>query len=167
MHQLDESIADYSRRPGAAPCSPLPAVYVLWRTESLNLSVRHDLHCPLGSLRHLGWDDSAAPSARRGPAQSARLGAFPLSLIGWLRASPALATLRFLSRNKVLPQAPGHEGISQALKSQVMPPAVAWLNRVPAWLIASHQRRRLFWQWAMPVSNQRHPACKAGALPLS
>ncbi len=30
-------------------------------TESLNVSVRQDAACEVGSLRHLGWEDSTAP----------------------------------------------------------------------------------------------------------
>jgi len=59
---LTATIDDYSARLGTPPCSVVPGEYALWRTDSLNLSVRHDPGCAPGSLRHLGWEDSAAPA---------------------------------------------------------------------------------------------------------
>ena len=34
--------------------------YALWRTDTLNISVRKDETCSPGSLRHLGWEDPTA-----------------------------------------------------------------------------------------------------------
>ncbi|MEQ8264180.1 hypothetical protein [Pseudohaliea sp.] len=59
-HDLPATIDDYSVRLGTPPCSVVHGEYALWRTASLNLSVRHDPDCAPGSLRHLGWEDSAA-----------------------------------------------------------------------------------------------------------
>lgn len=59
--RIDETVADYSARLGVQPCSSIPGEYALWRTESLNLSVRQDPACEAGSLRHLGWEDPEAP----------------------------------------------------------------------------------------------------------
>ena len=60
--KIDETIKDYSQRLGQAPCSSVAGEYALWRTESLNLSVRQDSSCAPGSLRHLGWEDANAKS---------------------------------------------------------------------------------------------------------
>lgn len=64
-HDLEASIADYTQRLGAEPCSVVPGAYALWRTESLNVSVRLDLGSPRGSLRHLGWEDPSAEAFSR------------------------------------------------------------------------------------------------------
>ncbi len=57
---IESSIEDYSKRLGVPPCAIVQGEYALWRTESLNLSVRHDPAFPPGSLRHLGWEDPTA-----------------------------------------------------------------------------------------------------------
>jgi catechol 2,3-dioxygenase-like lactoylglutathione lyase family enzyme len=54
-----ESIADYSRRLGAAPEVVVVDEYALWRTETLNFSIRKSAQRP-GTLRHVGWEDAAA-----------------------------------------------------------------------------------------------------------
>lgn len=59
-NKIDESIEDYSSRLGVRPCSSIAGEYALWRTESLNLSVRQDASCAPGTLRHLGWEESSA-----------------------------------------------------------------------------------------------------------
>jgi len=59
-HDLEASVADYSARLGAQPCSYVAGAYALWRTASLNLSLRHDPETPPGTLRHLGWEDPSA-----------------------------------------------------------------------------------------------------------
>jgi hypothetical protein len=58
--KIEETIEDYSIRLGVRPCTLIPGEYALWRTESLNVSVRQDSACAPGSLRHLGWEDPAA-----------------------------------------------------------------------------------------------------------
>lgn len=50
----------YSNRLGAKLCLVIPSEYSLWRTGSLNVSIRRDSSCAPGSLRHLGEEDSAA-----------------------------------------------------------------------------------------------------------
>ena len=57
---IEESINDYTVRLGMAPCSFVLNEYALWRTESLNVSIRQDLTCKPGELRHLGREDSSA-----------------------------------------------------------------------------------------------------------
>ncbi len=54
------TVADYSARLDCAPSLVIPNEYALWRTDSLNLSVRHDTSCRPGELRHLGFEDPAA-----------------------------------------------------------------------------------------------------------
>lgn len=55
------TVADYSVRLESKPCVLIDGEYALWRTAQLNLSVRHDPTCKPGELRHLGWEDPAAP----------------------------------------------------------------------------------------------------------
>lgn len=59
-HSVDETIADYSRRLGVQPCSWIKGEYALWRTETLNVSVRQDADSAAGTLCHLGWEDPNA-----------------------------------------------------------------------------------------------------------
>jgi len=55
------SIEDYTRRLGASPTVVVPNEYALWRTETLNVSIRRT-GGQAGALRHLGWEDPLAPS---------------------------------------------------------------------------------------------------------
>jgi hypothetical protein len=57
---IRESIADYTRRLAVAPDVVVAGEYALWRTETLNFSIRRSPEQP-GALRHLGWEDAAAP----------------------------------------------------------------------------------------------------------
>tara|TARA_R110002096_G_scaffold379_2_gene2269 strand:- start:7924 stop:8247 length:324 start_codon:yes stop_codon:yes gene_type:complete len=61
-NKIDETIQDYSVRLGVEPCSFVKGEYALWRTDTLNVSIRQDLSCPSGELRHLGWEDNEASS---------------------------------------------------------------------------------------------------------
>ena len=54
------TVQDYTQRLGAEPVVVVPGDYALWRTDSLNFSVRQDLVCASGTLRHFGWEDDAA-----------------------------------------------------------------------------------------------------------
>jgi catechol 2,3-dioxygenase-like lactoylglutathione lyase family enzyme len=56
---LDASIEDYTARLGAPPCAVVDGVYALFRTESLNLSIRVSAE-ETGRLRHLGFEDPSA-----------------------------------------------------------------------------------------------------------
>ena len=60
-NRIEETVKDYSTRLGSEPCSYVSNEYALWRTESLNVSVRQDSTCTPGKLRHLGWEDDSAP----------------------------------------------------------------------------------------------------------
>lgn len=57
---IDESVKDYTRRLGTEPVSVIAGEYALWRTETLNVSIRQDPTTPSGALRHLGWEDPEA-----------------------------------------------------------------------------------------------------------
>jgi hypothetical protein len=58
--KIAETVADYSQRLNTEPCLVVPGEYALWRTDNLNLSIRHDPTATPGSLRHLGWEDPLA-----------------------------------------------------------------------------------------------------------
>ncbi|AKG20145.1 hypothetical protein [Calothrix sp. 336/3] len=55
---LEAAIADYSQRLGHQPCIIVPNEYALWRTETLNFSIRFSYDTE--KLRHLGWEDDTA-----------------------------------------------------------------------------------------------------------
>ncbi len=59
VSNLEASIQDYSARLGLAPDVVIPNEYALWRTPSLNFSIRQT-QTHSGTLRHLGWEDSEA-----------------------------------------------------------------------------------------------------------
>lgn len=59
-HKIDASVEDYTQRLGQPPCVHISGEYALWRTDTLNLSIRQDASRPPGELRHLGWEDSSA-----------------------------------------------------------------------------------------------------------
>ncbi|WP_017295886.1 hypothetical protein [Geminocystis herdmanii] len=59
-HNLKESIEDYSQRLSAQPTIIIEEEYALWKTETMNFSVRQDKNMDNGSLRHLGWEDAEA-----------------------------------------------------------------------------------------------------------
>jgi len=58
--KIEQTVSDYSARLGAEPCAYIAGEYALWRTDSLNVSVRQDPECKPGELRHLGWEDVSA-----------------------------------------------------------------------------------------------------------
>ncbi|QFT55263.1 hypothetical protein [Microbulbifer sp. THAF38] len=57
---IEETVQDYSARLNCKPCAHVSGEYALWRTDSLNLSIRKDSKCKPGTLRHLGWEDPSA-----------------------------------------------------------------------------------------------------------
>jgi len=59
-NDIDKTIEDYTHRIGVKPCAIVKGQYALWRTDSLNLSIRQDSKCNPGQLRHLGWEDRLA-----------------------------------------------------------------------------------------------------------
>jgi hypothetical protein len=59
VKDIDASVAEYSKRLGCKPQLIVPKTYALWRTETLNVSIRV-VDQDAGMLRHLGWEDSEA-----------------------------------------------------------------------------------------------------------
>lgn len=59
VSNVEQSVADYSARLGVLPVSVVPGEYALWRTATLNLSIRKTSE-PSGTMRHLGWEDTEA-----------------------------------------------------------------------------------------------------------
>lgn len=57
---LTASVKDYSLRLNAEPDLIIAGQYALWRTDTVNFSVRQDRTNSPGSLRHLGWEDPTA-----------------------------------------------------------------------------------------------------------
>lgn len=56
VSDVQRSIADYSRRLDCDPTVVVPGEYALWRTDSVNFSIRQTSEAA-GTLRHLGWED--------------------------------------------------------------------------------------------------------------
>lgn len=59
VSNIEQSVADYSARLGISPVVVVPDAYALWRTDTLNLSIRKTNEAP-GTMRHLGWEDTEA-----------------------------------------------------------------------------------------------------------
>lgn len=59
VSNIEQSVADYSARLGVLPVAVVPGEYALWRTATLNLSIRKTSEPP-GTMRHLGWEDEEA-----------------------------------------------------------------------------------------------------------
>lgn len=59
-HNIAATVPDYSDRFGCEPVWVVPGEYALWRTETVNFSVRQDSNAQPGTLRHLGWEDDSA-----------------------------------------------------------------------------------------------------------
>ncbi len=57
---IASSVEDYSERLQAQPALVVPHAYALWRTPSLNFSIRQVEPHQVGQLRHLGWEDPNA-----------------------------------------------------------------------------------------------------------
>ena len=58
VSDIAKSVEDYSIRLDCQPSVVIPNEYALWRTETLNFSIRKVSEFP-GTLRHLGWEDPA------------------------------------------------------------------------------------------------------------
>lgn len=56
---INKSVSDYSLKLGCNPEIIIPNEYALWRTETLNFSIRKTIEIP-GTVRHVGWEDSNA-----------------------------------------------------------------------------------------------------------
>jgi catechol 2,3-dioxygenase-like lactoylglutathione lyase family enzyme len=59
VQDVAASVADYSQRLGCKPCSMVDGEYALWRSDTVNFSIRQTGEV-IGSLRHLGWEDPDA-----------------------------------------------------------------------------------------------------------
>ncbi|NJK62790.1 MAG: hypothetical protein HC921_08990 [Synechococcaceae cyanobacterium SM2_3_1] len=57
---IPTSVADYSRRLACPPVLVIDGEYALWRTPTLNFSIRKTAIETAGMVRHLGWEDDAA-----------------------------------------------------------------------------------------------------------
>ncbi|MEE9232931.1 MAG: hypothetical protein V3U07_05710 [Nitrospirales bacterium] len=53
---IEPSVLDYSQRLGQDPNVVIPHEYALWRTDTLNLSIRKVSAEESRKLRHLGWE---------------------------------------------------------------------------------------------------------------
>ncbi len=62
VSDIQQSIDDYSMRLEQQPDVIIPHEYALWRTPTLNFSIRTVPHDQSGTLRHLGWESSDAES---------------------------------------------------------------------------------------------------------
>ncbi|WP_433933900.1 hypothetical protein AB3662_05650 [Sorangium cellulosum] len=60
VRSLADSIADYTQRLAAQPRVVVPDQYALWRTDTVNFSIRQVPAGDAPGLRHLGWEDDAA-----------------------------------------------------------------------------------------------------------
>lgn len=59
VRDIEASIPDYSRRLGCEPVCIIAGEYALWRSETLNFSIRKSPE-QAGLVRHLGWEDPSA-----------------------------------------------------------------------------------------------------------
>ena len=57
---IEASVGEYSKRLKCAPQIVVPGEYALWRTETLNFSIRKAAESEAGKLRHVGWEDPGA-----------------------------------------------------------------------------------------------------------
>ena len=60
VSNVEKSVLDYSVRLGKEADLVIPGEYALWRTETLNLSIRRVSDKESGTLRHLGWENAEA-----------------------------------------------------------------------------------------------------------
>ena len=60
VSDIEQSVQDYSIRLSQEPDLVIPGEYALWRTDTLNLSIRRVAEEPSGTLRHLGWENPEA-----------------------------------------------------------------------------------------------------------
>jgi hypothetical protein len=61
VHDLNESILEYTARLGAEPCCVVENTYALWRTAEINFSISVAPE-RAGTLRHLGFEDPRSPA---------------------------------------------------------------------------------------------------------
>ena len=59
VSDLEATLQEYSYRLGMEPVLVVADEYALWRTATLNFSIRKTKDAP-GTVRHIGWEDPAA-----------------------------------------------------------------------------------------------------------
>jgi hypothetical protein len=57
VKNIEDSIEDYTKRLNCKPAVIVPDTYALFKTETLNISIRKSESV---GLRHLGWEDPEA-----------------------------------------------------------------------------------------------------------
>lgn len=57
---IESSVDEYTKRLSCVPQVVVPGEYALWRTDTLNFSIRKAPESEAGKLRHLGWEDPGA-----------------------------------------------------------------------------------------------------------
>jgi len=57
---IQETVKDYSNRLSCEPDLVIENQYALWRTETLNFSIRKVDEKEAGLIRHIGWEDADA-----------------------------------------------------------------------------------------------------------
>lgn len=62
VSNIKASVQDYSARFGQSPEVVIPDEYALWRTDTVNFSIRKVSSQESGRLRHLGWEDDSCPT---------------------------------------------------------------------------------------------------------
>ena len=60
VNNVEASVAEYNQRFDREADLVIPGEYALWRTPSLNISIRKISEGQPGELRHLGWEDPEA-----------------------------------------------------------------------------------------------------------
>ncbi|WP_454064087.1 hypothetical protein [Candidatus Nitrospira salsa] len=60
VSNIEASVEEYSRRLEQTADVVIPDQYALWRTQTLNVSIRKVGSAAVGQLRHLGWENSEA-----------------------------------------------------------------------------------------------------------
>ena len=58
VSDLEATVQEYSQRLGMAPVLVVADEYALWRTATLNFSIRKTKDAS-GTVRHIGWEDPA------------------------------------------------------------------------------------------------------------
>lgn len=66
VQNIEASVQEYSQRLAAEPELVIPGEYALWRTDSLNFSIRK-VEADIGKVRHLGWEDETASEFSKEP----------------------------------------------------------------------------------------------------
>ncbi len=61
VNDIAASVVEYNAKLGCEPEVLVRSEYALWRTETLNVSIRCTDEAP--GFRHVGWEDSEAPAS--------------------------------------------------------------------------------------------------------